>query len=102
MPEHKYHYLSREHEWTTKTLEIIDGEVPEGLKLIGTGTGISFQHCVFEGILHTPDFLKRIVAFRVEGEDEVTNALQDELNLIGKTANYVSISFYERGEENLA
>ncbi len=98
MPEHKYHYLSKEHVWTTKNLEIIEGEVPEGLTLVGTGVGISFQHCVFEGILHTPDFLKRIVAFRVEGQDELTQVLEDELSLIGKTANYVSISFYERGE----
>ena len=84
MPEHEYRYLARDKKWTSKRLEVLADDASKNLKLIGTAKGLNLQECIFGAIINTPDFLNRLVAYRVEAQDESTTA--------------VSISFWEKGE----
>jgi hypothetical protein len=61
-------------------------------KLIGSGCGINFGHCFWEGVSHSDNFQKRVVAYKNISNKEGSLALTLE-RLTGK--KYLEIKFYE-------
>lgn len=80
-----------------KILQLEDDELT-WYRNIGSGVGVSFEHCVAEGVWHCPDFLRRVAGFRFEDDPvrRMTVEAMTEAGMRKKAQEYVSVTFFQR------
>ena len=88
--------INKDTQYERTVYELENGDDLSNFKLLGKGTGQNIGMCWHEAMLHVPDFLRRLAAYKIEVGDQFGKMLGEAYEQAGlKQAVFYTVSFYE-------